>query len=149
MKLEDEIHQKKFKSIEQKLLLNIFYTNNWLRTKHDSAFKQLDLTEQQYNVLRILRGQYPKPCNLKLIKERMLDKMSDTSRIIDKLFKKELVERTQCSDDRRNVDILISEKGMELINSLDYVDENIHHLFKTLTKEEIEVLNNLLDKIRD
>lgn len=149
MKLEDEIHQKKFKSIEQKLLLNIFYTNNWLRTKHDSVFKQLDLTEQQYNVLRILRGQFPKPCNLKLIKERMLDKMSDTSRIIDKLLKKELVERTQCSDDRRNVDILISEKGMELINSLDYVDENIYHLFKTLTKEDIEVLNNLLDKIRD
>lgn len=149
MKLEDEIHQKKFKSIEQKLLLNIFYTNNWLRTKQDSVFKQLDLTEQQYNVLRILRGQYPNPCNLKLIKERMLDKMSDTSRIIDKLFKKELVERTQCSDDRRNVDILISEKGMELINSLDFVDENIHHLFKTLSKEEVDVLNNLLDKIRD
>jgi DNA-binding MarR family transcriptional regulator len=112
-------------------------------------FKQLDLTEQQYNVLRILRGQFPKPCNLKLIKERMLDKMSDTSRIIDKLLKKELVERTQCFDDRRNVDILISEKGMVLINSLDYVDENIYYLFKTLTKEDIEVLNNLLDKIRD
>lgn len=130
-------------------MLNIFYTNNWLRTKHDSVFKQLDLTEQQYNVLRILRGQFPKPCNLKLIKERMLDKMSDTSRIIDKLLKKELVERTQCFDDRRNVDILISEKGMVLINSLDYVDENIYYLFKTLTKEDIEVLNNLLDKIRD
>ena len=88
LKLEDEIQQQKFKSIQQKLMLNLIYTTNWLTSKQDSLFKDSDITLQQYNVLRILRGQYPNPCSIKLIKERMLDRMSDASRIVDKLFAK-------------------------------------------------------------
>ncbi len=149
MKLEDEIQQKKFKSIQQKLMLNLIYTTNWLTAKQDSLFKDSDVTVQQYNVLRILRGQYPNPCNIKLIKERMLDRMSDASRIVDKLFTKKLLLRTECPNDRRSVDIIITEKGLELLKSLDYIDELSKENVKSLSDDEINTLNNLLDKLRD
>ena len=96
MKLEEEIHQKSFKSQQQKLAVNLLYTSNWLNAHYQDFFKNTDLTIQQYNVLRILRGQYPTPCALKLIKERMLDRMSDASRIVDKLVSKNFVIRNQC-----------------------------------------------------
>lgn len=148
MKLEKEIHQKTFKNIEQKLMLNIHYTNNWLNAKNENLFKQADVTMQQYNVLRILRGQYPKACNIKLIKERMLDKMSDTSRIVDKLYKKGYLERTQCAKDRRNVDVLITNAGLTLLSNLDGMDDAAKQLFTTLSISEINTLNDLLDKLR-
>ncbi|MGZ6540317.1 MAG: MarR family transcriptional regulator, partial [Bacteroidia bacterium] len=84
MKLEDEIQQKKFKHDWQKLAINLSYTYNWISYRNHENFKTLDITPQQFNVLRILRGQYPDPCNLKLVKERMLDRVSDASRIVDK-----------------------------------------------------------------
>ena len=149
MKLEDEIQQKKFKSIQQKVMLNLIYTTNWLTAKQDSLFKDSGITVQQYNVLRILRGQYPNPCSIKLIKERMLDRMSDTSRIVDKLLTKKLLQRNECPDDRRSVNVVITEQGLELLKSLDHVDELSKEMLKTLTKEEINMLNTLLDKIRD
>lgn len=149
MKLEDEIHQKKFSSEFQKLTINLIYTNNWIASKHADYFKNSDITVQQYNVLRILRGQFPNPSSVKLIKERMLDKMSDASRIIDKLKTKKLVVRKECPNDRRSVDILITEKGLELLKSLDAVDEAPKELFKSLTISEIKTLNDLLDKLRD
>ncbi len=149
MKLEDEIQQKKFKSIEQKLLLNLIYTANWLTSKQDSLFKDSGITVQQYNVLRILRGQYPNPCSIKLIKERMLDRMSDTSRIVDKLFAKKLLERKECPNDRRSVDIIITEQGLELLKSLDYIDDLSKQNTKSLNAKEINILNELLDKLRD
>lgn len=149
MKLEDEIHQKKFSSEYQKLTINLIFTNNWLNSRHADYFKNSDITIQQYNVLRILRGQFPNPSSVKLIKERMLDKMSDASRIIDKLKIKKLVVRKECPMDRRSVDILITEKGLELLKSLDAVDEAPKELFKSLTISEIKTLNDLLDKLRD
>jgi DNA-binding MarR family transcriptional regulator len=149
VKLEDEIQQKKFKSIEQKLMLNLIYTTNWLTAKQDSLFKDSDVTVQQYNVLRILRGQYPNPCSIKLIKERMLDRMSDTSRIVDKLFIKKLLERNECPNDRRSVNVIITDKGLELLKSLDYIDELAKQNTKSLTQVEINTLNDLLDKLRD
>jgi DNA-binding MarR family transcriptional regulator len=149
LKLEDEIHQKKFSSEFQKLTINLIYTNNWIASKHAEYFKNSDITIQQYNVLRILRGQFPNPSSVKLIKERMLDKMSDASRIIDKLKIKKLVVRKECPIDRRSVDILITEKGLELLKSLDAVDEAPKELFKSLTISEIKTLNDLLDKLRD
>lgn len=148
MKLEDEIGQKKFKSDNHKLLVNMIYTTNWMNAKYTGYFENHEITIQQYNVLRILRGQFPKPCNVKLIKERMLDRMSDASRIVDKLFRKNLVERKQCPDDRRNVDIIITEKGLQILNELDYVDDSCKDIFNSLTKQEIKTLNNLLDKLR-
>lgn len=130
-------------------MLNLIYTTNWLTAKQDVLFKDSDVTVQQYNVLRILRGQHPNPCNIKLIKERMLDRMSDASRIVDKLFVKKLLDRKECANDRRNVDILITDKGLQLLKSLDHVDELSKQMVKSLSDNEINTLNNLLDKLRD
>ncbi|MBA3662745.1 MAG: MarR family transcriptional regulator [Bacteroidetes bacterium] len=148
MKLEDEIQQSAFKSPQQKLAINLLYTTHWLHNHYDSFFKGKDISTQQYNVLRILRGQHPNYCNLKLIKERMLDRMSDASRIIDKLLLKGFVERKSCPDDRRSVNILITDKGLELLKSLDFIDEAIKGIFSSLSTEEAEMLNSLLDKLR-
>lgn len=148
MRLEDEIQQKKFKSEQHKLAINIFYTYNWLSYKNQQKFKNADITVQQFNVLRILRGQYPKTCNLKLIKERMLDRMSDASRIVDKLKAKGFLERHECPNDRRNVDLLITEKGLELLKAMDYIDDEFKIIFKNLNAGEIKQLNDLLDKAR-
>ncbi len=149
MKLEDEIHQKTFKSPQQKLAINILFTSNWLNSKCEHIFKGLDLTHQQYNVLRILRGQNPKPCSLKYIKERMLDKMSDTSRILDKLVSKGYASREVCPDDRRSINASISEKGLAILKKLDFIDDITGDIFKNLSKNKIEQLNDLLDNLRD
>ena len=148
MKLEDEIQQKKFKHEYQKLAVNLLYTSHWLNGHYNTFFKNSDTTTQQYNVLRILRGQYPKPSSIKLIKERMLDKMSDASRIVDKLIIKELVIRRECPNDRRSVDIVITQKGLDLLESLDNIDEKFKEVCKTLTEQEVKTLNDLLDKLR-
>lgn len=148
MKLEDEIQQKKFKSEAQKLMVNLIFTTNWLNAFYASFFKNEDITIQQYNVLRILRGQYPNPSSVKLIKERMLDKMSDASRIIDKLLLKKLVVRKQCPNDRRSVDVVITDKGLELLKSFDKIDVESENIVKALSPNEVELLNHLLDKLR-
>ncbi len=148
MKLEDEIQQKKFKHDWQKLAINLGYTYNWISYKNHENFKNIDITPQQFNVLRILRGQYPNACNLKLIKERMLDRVSDASRIVDKLKIKGLLQRHECPNDRRNVDLLITDKGLELLKSLDYIDDEFKSIFKELSAAEIKMMNDLLDKIR-
>ncbi len=149
LKLEDEIQQQKFISIQQKLMLNLIYTCNWVNNKHDFLFKDSKITTQQYNVLRILRGQHPNPCSIKLIRERMLDRMSDASRIVDKLNSKKLVVKRECLNDRRIVDVVITDKGLELLKSLNYIDKTAEKSFKTLSDKEINDLNNLLDKLRD
>ena len=149
MKLEEEIQQKKFKSETQKLVINLTYTHNWLNAHYSAMFRTSDITMQQFNVLRILRGQYPNPCSVKLIKERMLDRMSDASRIVDKLKAKGLLDRRECPVDRRSVDILITEQGLQLLTSMDSIDENFKQYFKSLTEEEMKTLNHLLDKLRD
>lgn len=148
VKLEDEIQQRKFKSEFHKLAINIFYTYNWLSYKNQQKFKNADITVQQFNVLRILRGQYPKACNLKLVKERMLDRMSDASRIVDKLKAKGFLERHECPNDRRNVDLLITEKGLELLKEMDHIDDEFKTIFKNLNASELKQLNDLLDKAR-
>lgn len=146
--LEEEIKQKSFKTPQQKLAVNLLYTTNWLSRHYDDFFKDLDLTTQQYNVLRILRGQYPRHCTLKLVKERMLDPMSDASRIMDKLVAKGYVQRAQCPSDRRSVNLLISEKGLELLKNLDFIDDATKNIFKNLPTAKIELLNELLDTLR-
>lgn len=148
MLLEDEIQQSAFKSPQQKLAVNLLYTTNWLSNHYDKFFKGLDLTTQQYNVLRILRGQFPNPCSLKCIKERMLDKMSDTSRILDKLVTKGYAIRNECPNDRRSVNVVISEKGLAVLKELDFIDEATKDIFKSLTTPQIQLLNELLDNLR-
>ncbi len=148
LKIEDEIQQKKFKDDYQKLVVNLLYTSNWMNAHFEMLFKGSDITLQQYNVLRILRGQFPNPSSIKLIKERMLDRMSDASRIVDKLVAKKLVIRKQSDNDKRSVDVVISDIGLNLLHSLDVLDDKSKELLKSLSKAEITELNNLLDKLR-
>lgn len=148
MKLEDEIQQPKFKNDYQKAAINLVYTTNWLQQHYDATFKPYNITVQQFNILRILRGQHPEPASVKLLKERMLDKMSDASRLVEKLRQKGLVERNICPSDRRNVDVLITSRGLNLLSKLDKLDESFRHLFSKLSREDIRKLNDLLDSLR-
>ncbi len=148
MKLEEEISQKQFRNEYHKAAVNMVYTFNWLNNFNVGFFKPHGITPQQFNILRILRGQHPKPATIKLIKERMLDKMSDASRIVEKLRIKGLVERNICSHDRRNVDVCITQKGLELLSAIDALEKEIDAKLSTLDEEEIKQLNDLLDKLR-
>ncbi len=148
MGLEQDIKQKKFKDEFSKAVVNLIFTNNWLNEKQNKIFKPYGLTVAQFNVLRILRGQYPKPVTVNLIIERMLDRMSNASRIIDKLEKKGLVIRKQCQADRRAVDVIISEEGLKLLEQLDTGLHDWQDSVKSLTDDECAQLNSLLDKFR-
>jgi DNA-binding MarR family transcriptional regulator len=148
MRLEEEIKQKEFRNENHKAIVNIIYTFNWLDSKSRAFFKQYDLTPQQFNILRILRGQHPKPCTINLLKERMLDKECDASRIVERLRLKELLERKQSSEDRRTVDIAILNKGLQLLEEIDKKIDNLNNIVSSLSKEELIKLNQLLDKAR-
>ncbi len=148
MKLEQEIFQNKFRNETHKLGVNIIYTYNWLNAFQSKLLKPQDLTSQQFNVLRILRGQHPKHASVKIIRERMLDKMSDASRIVEKLRLKGLVERVVSNIDRRECEVSITEKGLNLLAAIDKENESFDKNFSALTKEEIVRLNDLLDKLR-
>jgi len=148
MKLEDEIVQKKFRSEAHKLGVNLVYTFNWLSNFNKKYFRQYGITSQQFNILRILRGQHPKPATIKLLKERMLDKMSDASRIVEKLRVKGLVDRHICPADRRNCDVFINDKGLALLADIDKQEQQIDSLFSKLDQDEKKTLNDLLDKLR-
>jgi DNA-binding MarR family transcriptional regulator len=148
MKLEDEIVQKKFRSETHKLGVNIVYTFNWIDAFQQNHFKKYGITGQQFNVLRILRGQHPNPATIKLLKERMLDKMSDASRIVEKLRVKGLIDRHICPSDRRNCDVHINEKGMRLLADIDREEKIIDEFFSNLDDQEKKLLNDLLDKLR-
>ncbi|MGZ5244022.1 MAG: MarR family winged helix-turn-helix transcriptional regulator [Bacteroidia bacterium] len=148
MKLEDEIKQAKFKSVYAKLAVNISYTHFWVQDQMRQLLKIHQISLQQFNILRILRGQHPKPATINLLKERMLDKSSDASRLVERLRKKGLIERMVCEEDRRSVNIVITEKGLELLTKLESIDEMHSKIFDALSEEEATQLNNLLDKIR-
>jgi DNA-binding MarR family transcriptional regulator len=148
MKLEDEIQQiKGFTSEHQKALVNIMFTNGWAEEKLRMYLKPFDLTQQQFNVLRILRGSLPKPLSTSCIRTRMIDKMSDASRIVDRLCKKQLVIRIQSPVDRRLVEVRISEKGLALLDAMDG-EQLDHKTIVNLSNEELVQLNSLLDKLR-
>lgn len=148
MGISEEIKQEKFKSEFSKAIVNILYTNAWINHQNIQFFKSHGLTTPQFNILRILRGQHPKPATVNLLIERMLDKSSNASRIIDKLEGKGLVIRKQCSNDRRAVDVLISDDGLNLLGKMDIEMEKWENETNTLTEKEAETLNFLLDKIR-
>ena len=148
MKLEEEIKQTKFESEHLKAVLNVMVTNNWIVSRHTKFLKQYDLSLPQYNVLRILRGAKGKPMMLSDISDRMLDKMSNATRLVEKLKQKGLVERELCETNRRQVDISITEKGSGLLKKID--GEKIEWLstLKNVTKAEAIELNRILDKLR-
>jgi DNA-binding MarR family transcriptional regulator len=149
MRLEEEIKQKEFRNENHKAIVNLIYTFNWLDSKARDFFKKYDLTPQQFNILRILRGQNPNPCTINLLKERMLDKECDASRIVERLRLKELLERKESKLDRRAVDIIISEKGIELLEEIDKRIDNFNNIISSLSKEDLIQLNHLLDKARN
>ena len=129
-------------------MVNIVYTYNWLNNFIKSELDKYEVTNQQFNVLRILRGQYPNPATINILKERMLDKMSDASRIVDRLVQKELVTRTTNKKDRRAFDILINKKGLDILDRIQMETIMIENLKNNLSEEEAKQLSDLLDKFR-
>lgn len=148
MKLEAAIHQKNFKNPYHKLVLNFIYTTQWLTETMEEEFKKKGISGQQFNVLRILRGQYPKPASIKLIKERLLYRMPDVSRLIERLRLKGLVTRTESTGDRRMTDIKITEKGLELLSGLDLMDTKYEKVMGNISEKEAQSMNDLMDRIR-
>lgn len=145
-RIEDEIKQKRFTSIHQKAVLNLIYTSNWLQAKQQESFKEFGITGQQYNILRILRGQYPKSISGTEIKSRMLDRNSDVSRLLDRLSAKHLISKRTCPNDKRASDVLITDKGLEVLKQIGKLQKSDRVLF--LSDEEAETLSDLLDKAR-
>ena len=148
MEIEKEIVQAKFKSPLQKGIVNIIYTSNWIHSRQAKVLKPFGITIQQYNILRILRGQHPNPASITLLTDRMLDKMSNASRLVETLLAKGYVERTVCPSDRRQVNVLITPVGLAILpqleNVLDQVEGNVHNL----SDDELEMLSSLLDRLR-
>ena len=149
MALENEINQSSFRSEDQKAIVNIIFTYHWVTEQVKSILAKEDITMQQYNILRILRGSDPNPLSTLTIRERMLDKMSDTSRIVDRMLLKGLVVKRTCSNDKRLVDVNLTDEGKKLLLRLDETMEEMDEITRNLSQEELEKLNELLDKVRD
>jgi len=148
MGLEKDIKQQLFTSENQKLIINLVFTNNWLTEKIRDFLSAEDITLQQFNILRILRGSHPMPLSTLVIRERMLDKMSDTSRIVDRLLLKGLVDKKTCPSDKRLVDISITEEGKKVLAKIDQNEKEMMAVIANLNEEEMKTLNGLLDKMR-
>lgn len=145
--IEDEI-QSRFKDEYHKLMINLQLTSSRLSEGIQEEMKKHGLTATQYNVLRILRGQHQKPVSIGLIKDRMIERNSDVSRIIDRLVKKQLIKRTENKLDRRQKDVMISENGLQLLSEIDTIEDLIRSRVGHLSIDEAKTLNELLDKAR-
>jgi DNA-binding MarR family transcriptional regulator len=149
MRIEEEIKQnKKFVNEYEKLLINILFTASWLESGNIQRLKPFGISPQQYNVLRILRGSSPNPLMLSDISGRMIDKNSNATRLVEKLRLKNLVKREVCENNRRQVDIVITKKGLDLLADIDKEADTWFNSMKSLTKSEAEQLNEALDKLR-
>ncbi len=147
MKIEEEIKQVKFKSPHQKAVINLIFTAGWLQSQQQNFFKPFGITNQQFNILRILKGQHPKTISGTEIKSRMLDKNSDVSRLLDRLAAKDLINKQTCPKDKRAADVSITQAGLNLLNELDKKQKMIDTVLQ-LSEKEAEDLSNLLDKGR-
>lgn len=148
MSIEKDIRQnRKFRNNRHKAIVNLVFTHGWLKEKLQELFAREDISMQQYNILRILRGSTV-PISTLEIRERMLDKMSDTSRIVDRLLTKKLVKKNTNKVDKRLVDVSITSKGKKILLKLDAYSSEMDEIAKNLTEEEANILNNLLDKLR-
>lgn len=148
MGLEKDINQTNFRNEYQKAAINLIYTYNWIHERMKGIFEKQDITPQQFNILRILRGA-GKPISTLQIRQRMLDKMSDTSRIVDRLVVKELVQKNTCINDKRLVDVSITEAGKKILEKMDAYNAQMDAIFNNLSAEEANNLNVLFDKIRE
>lgn len=150
MKIEDEIKSSISLNISTKIILNLLYTQNVVNEKFSEILKPHDLSGEQYNVLRILRGQKGKPANMCLIQERMVAKTSNTTRLVDKLLLKELVTRNVCPENRRKIEVAITQKGLDVLAELDpKIIDHENYFSQNLNSEELEQLNTLLEKYRN
>lgn len=147
MGLERDINQAKFANQYQKALVNIIFTYNWVNERTKRVFEEEDLTGQQFNILRILRGAH-EPLSTLQIRQRMLDRMSDTSRIVDRLVKKGLVKKAVNKQDKRLVSVTITARGLNLLKKMDIKEREMYAVLSSLSEAEAESLNALLDKIR-
>jgi DNA-binding MarR family transcriptional regulator len=147
MKIEDEIKQQKFKTPLQKAVINLLYTTNWMQGRQKDIFKPFGITLQQFNILRILRGQYPNSTSATEIKSRMLDKNSDVSRLLDRLLAKKVITKRVSSNDKRAADVNLTEEGLELLRAIDRKQTQIDSVL-LLNDEEALMLSDLLDKSR-
>ena len=148
MRLEEEIKQSKFRNEYHKLAVNLIYSYNWFMKLHSGLLAKYNITINQFNILRILRGQLPNPASVNLLRERMLDKMCDASRLVERLRVKGLIQRETSADDRRRVDVTITEAGLKLLNDLDLENEKTDAILKNLSNSDADKLNDLLDKLR-
>jgi DNA-binding MarR family transcriptional regulator len=148
MKIEDEIKQPKFRNAHQKAVINLLYTANWLIDKNNAFFKSYRITNQQFNILRILRGQHPTKISGTEIKNRMIDKNSDVSRLLDRLIVKKLIEKSQCPNDKRAADVIITQSGLDLLAEIDKKMDQTDNDVMNLSPQEAEQLSQLLDKSR-
>ncbi|AOW10856.1 MarR family winged helix-turn-helix transcriptional regulator [Flavobacterium gilvum] len=149
MKIEEELKSKVDYNKSTRVVLNLMYTQNVITERFNEIIKSYDISGEQYNVLRILRGQKGCPANMCIIQERMLARTSNTTRLVDKLLLKDLVTRNVCPDNRRKIEVLITQKGMDLLTELDpKVKEHEEFFAKNLTEEELIQLNTLLEKYR-
>jgi DNA-binding MarR family transcriptional regulator len=148
MRIEAAIKQQKFRNEHHRAAVNLLYTYNVVSSAIQKILSEEGLTMQQFNVLRILRGQHPDPATNSLVRDRMIDKNSDVTRIIDRLVKTGLVERSLCSEDRRRVDIVITGKGLGILAKIDKRNSDMDAIMSGLTEREVEMLNELLDKVR-
>lgn len=148
MKIEDEIKQPKFRNAHQKAVINLLYTANWLIDKNNAFFKSYGITNQQFNILRILRGQHPTKISGAEIKNRMIDKNSDVSRLLDRLIVKKLIEKSQCPNDKRAADVIITQSGLDLLAEIDKKMDQTDNDVMNLSAQEAEQLSQLLDKCR-
>jgi DNA-binding MarR family transcriptional regulator len=148
-RLEDEIKQKKFSSEAEKVLVNIIYTYNHFQYNLEKIFKEFKITSQQYNVLRILKGQYPKGITLIEIKNRMLDKNSDVSRIVERMRQKKLLTRKINPKNRREVEICLTQKGLDLLEEIQPHLIKFHSSINHMNNQELQTINELLDKLRN
>ncbi len=150
MNIEEEIKSTIKLSISKKVILNLTVTKNFIGDRFNELLKPYGISSEQYNVLRILRGQRGNPLNMQDIQERMVTKNSNTTRLIDKLLLKEMVIRNTCPENRRKIEVQITENGLNILSELDEIIEKYELLItKKLTNEELETLNILLEKIRN
>lgn len=149
MGIDKDIQQTKFRNVHQKAAINLIYTVGWMRDKTRHFFESEEITPQQFNILRILRGSFPQPLSTLQIRERMLEKMSDTSRIVDRLIAKGFVKKVTCKKDRRLVDVVITDNGKKLLERLDKQQDEIDAVLGNLSEKDANILSDLLDKIRD
>jgi DNA-binding MarR family transcriptional regulator len=147
--LSEEIKQTGFVDERHELAVNILHTASWYKSINSNFFKPFGLTPNQFNVLRILRGQKSKPCTLHTVSERMVDKSSNTGRIIDRLLDKQLVNRCENKIDRRQVDLTISTAGLELLSEIDKHMSEMSSIMDNLNDHEVETLNQLLNKLKN